>query len=173
MPASPIRISTAKVHRIVPSVSLQRGGNGDKSFAMSREGYPDYTALGRAIAQLRAGLAHASGNPQDDLLRDGVIQRFEYTYELCWKMLKRHLEAVAPSPEEADALSFRQLIRSGSERGLLRSGLDVWAEFRRARSVTSHVYEREKALEVFALIPGFLEEADDLFHRLNAPESDR
>lgn len=149
------------------SLSLQSGRDADKTSAMSRTGSPDYTPLGRAIAQLQAGLVHASANPQDDLLRDGAIQRFEYTYELSWKMLKRHLDTVAASPDEADAMSFRQLIRSGSERGLLRSGLDAWTEFRRARSVTSHVYEREKALEVFALIPAFLDEARFLFERLS------
>lgn len=152
------------------SLSLQCGRDADKTLAMSRSSFPDYAPLGRAIAQLKSGLAHASANPEDDLLRDGAIQRFEYTYELSWKMLKRHLETVAASPDEADAMSFRQLIRSGSERGLLRSGLEVWAEFRRARSVTSHVCEREKALEVFALIPAFLEEARFLFEKLSEVE---
>lgn len=113
----------------------------------------------RAISRLAQGLAQAEDAPDDDLRRDGVIQRFEYTYELSWNMLRRHLESVAPDPDGYDALSFRQLIRAGSERGLLRSGLEEWTSFRRARSITSHVYDREKALEVFSTIPAFLAEA--------------
>lgn len=137
---------------------------------MSRPALPDYSPLERALTQLEAGLRQASARPEDDLMRDGVIQRFEFTYELSWKMLKRHIEAVSPDPSEADALSFRQLIRTGSERGLLRSGLEVWAEFRRARGVTSHAYERDKAIEVFALIPTFVGEARYLLDRLTALE---
>lgn len=139
---------------------------------MSRSALPDYTPLARALAQLESGLQQAGARPDDDLARDGVIQRFEFTYELSWKMLKRHIETVSADPTEADALSFRQLIRTGSERGLLRSGLDVWAEFRRARGVTSHAYERDKALEVFALIPIFVDEARYLLDQLTAPEDE-
>lgn len=126
----------------------------------------DYGPFERAIASLAEGIAQVQAFPDDDLRRDGVIQRFEYTYELSWKMLKRHLESVAPDPDRYDGFSFRQLIRAGAERGLLRSGLEEWTSFRRARSITSHVYDREKAMEVFAAIPGFLAEASFLLERM-------
>ena len=51
----------------------------------------DITPLDRAIASFEAALARQSQHPDDDLIRDGCIQRFEFTYELSHKMLKRFL----------------------------------------------------------------------------------
>lgn len=41
-------------------------------------------------------------------------------------------------------MSFPTLIRTASENGLLRSGWDTWYEFRKARNLTSHVYDEER-----------------------------
>lgn len=127
----------------------------------------DFQSLEKAVAQLDAGLREALATPGSELLRDGVIQRFEYTYELSWKMLRRYLEATLPNPEEVDGMSFQALIRTGSEQGLLRSGWDNWLRYRKARGTTSHVYDGEKAREVFSVVPEFLEEARHLLDRLN------
>jgi len=127
----------------------------------------DLTSLSAAIAQLAAGLAQADADRANELARDGVIQRFEYTYELSWKMLKRHLEQAAADPATLDATSFQDLIRTGAEQGLLRSGLGRWKDFRRARGITSHIYDDEKAAEVYAVVPVFLEEVRFLYQRLD------
>ena len=126
----------------------------------------DFQSLGKAISQLDAGLRESQTVPDSELLRDGVIQRFEYTYELSWKMLKRYLEATSPNPEEVDGMSFQSLIRTGSEQGLLLSGWDNWVRYRKARGSTSHTYDAEKAREVFRIIPEFLREARYLIDRL-------
>ena len=102
----------------------------------------------------------------DDLVRDACIQRFEFTYELAHKMLKRFLEATSANPDEFDNMTFQDLIRSGNERGLLRSDWSMWKEYRRARGTTSHTYDEEKAREVFAIVPDFLAEARFLRDRL-------
>lgn len=126
----------------------------------------DFQSLEKAIAQLDAGLSESLSLPDSELLRDGVIQRFEYTYELSWKMLKRYLEATLPDPEELDGMSFQTLIRTGSEQGLLMSGWDNWVRYRKARGTTSHTYDEEKAREVFRIVPEFLREARYLLDRL-------
>ncbi len=77
----------------------------------------DMNPLENAVRQLAAGLAAANAAPDNELLRDGVIQRFEYTYELSHKTLRRYLAATEPSPEIPEDLSFPNLIRLGSERG--------------------------------------------------------
>ena len=118
----------------------------------------DYSVLGKAVLRLQEGLDALAREPQNTLYRDGVIQRFEFTYGLCATLLKRYLEqnlAVAP---EAEA-GFPSLIRSAGELGLLRSGWDVWAEFRRARNLTSHVYNEDVARQVVEQIPAFAKEA--------------
>ena len=122
----------------------------------------DLTPFENAIRQVAAGLAMSRGEPENEVIRDGVIQRFEYTYELSHKTLRRYLMATEPSPEVPEGLTFPSLIRMGSERGLLDGGWDAWREFRRARGTTSHAYDGVKAAEVFSAIPGFLAAAQAL-----------
>jgi nucleotidyltransferase substrate binding protein (TIGR01987 family) len=131
----------------------------------------DFSALGKAIARLREGLAALGREPENTLYRDAVIQRFEFTYGLCASMLKRSLEqtlAVAPEVE----MSFPSLIRTASENGLLRSGWDRWAEFRRARNLTSHMYDEDVARQVVEQIPEFAVEAEFLFAALERQSRD-
>lgn len=122
----------------------------------------DSTPLENAVRQLAAGLAMSRAEPNNEVIRDGVIQRFEYTYELSHKTLRRYLIATEPSPEVPEHLSFPSLIRMGVERGLLEGGWDAWREFRKARGTTSHAYDGVKAAEVFIAIPGFLAEVQAL-----------
>lgn len=103
----------------------------------------------------------------NEFVRDACIQRFEYTYDLSHKMLKRHLEMTAPNPADVDGYSFQELIRTGAERGLLLNSWDCWAKYRLARNITSHSYNEAKALEVFQQIPDFLKESEYLLARLS------
>lgn len=122
----------------------------------------DTTSFRNAVAQLARGLDEARAEPGREVVRDGVIQRFEYTYELSHKFLRRFLEESEPAPEDLKSMSFPALIRLGSERGLLLNGWDVWTGYRAARGTTSHTYDSAKAAEVFAKIPSFLADAQAL-----------
>ena len=84
-----------------------------------------------------------------DTLIAGVVQHFEFTFELCWKMLKRQLERELPSPSEIDGSSYRELFRLGHQRGLI-TDIEPWFEFRELRNITAHTYARDKALKVAA-----------------------
>jgi nucleotidyltransferase substrate binding protein (TIGR01987 family) len=132
----------------------------------------DYTSLGNAIAQLQKSLAYANSpiamaDPGlREQLRNSVIQCFEFTYELCWKMLKRYLEATEANPADIDSGSFQNLIRLGNERALLRSDWRLWKIYRQARTDSSHTYDAAKAEAVFAVAPDFLVEAQALFYEL-------
>jgi len=108
----------------------------------------DLSSLQKAVASLGRAVVRSQGDTADEEIRDAVIQRFEYTYELCWKMLKRHVESVAASPAEIDQMSFKELMRDAAERGLV---LDVepWFEYRRQRNRTSHAYDAEAARSVY------------------------
>ena len=127
----------------------------------------DTTSFRNAIAQLARGLDEARAEPGREVVRDGVIQRFEYTYELSHKFLRRYLEETEPASEELRSLSFPALIRLGSERGLLLNGWDVWTGYRTARGTTSHAYDSVKAAEVFAKVPSFLEDARALLDAID------
>lgn len=127
----------------------------------------DLTSFSRAIASLTEGLNEYAHN-KNDFIRDACIQRFEHTYELAWKMLKRYLATTSANPVEVDEMSFQNLIRTGSEKSLLLSDWETWSLYRKARSTTSHAYNEIKAQEVFAQIPGFLVEAQFLLKKLQA-----
>ena len=132
----------------------------------------DYSPLGKAILRLKEGLEALGREPENLLYRDAVIQRFEFTYGLCARLLARHLEQTAPVPPEKE-MSFPTLIRTAGENGLLRSGWDVWYEFRKARNLTSHVYNEEIAQQVMEHIPEFAREAESLYAALvKAGEAD-
>jgi len=132
----------------------------------------DTSSLRNAIGQLEEALAFCNGELARSnakiahLFRTAAIQTFEFTYELSWKMLRRYLEVTSATPEAVDQMAFPDLIRTGSEQALLLSGWDVWKDFRKARGITSHVYDEAKANEVFAVIPRFRDEARFLLNRL-------
>jgi nucleotidyltransferase substrate binding protein (TIGR01987 family) len=133
----------------------------------------DFSSLANAIGQLEKSLKYANSDMarQDselfEQLRNSVIQCFEFTYELSWKMLKRYLEQTAANPEEIDLSSFQSLIRRGNEKGLLRSDWVSWKIYRQARTNSSHTYDSEKAEAVYEIAPDFLEEARYLYKQLN------
>lgn len=137
----------------------------------------DFSSLASAIGQLEKSIAYARSDmaQQDDelfeQLRNSVIQCFEFTYELSWKMLKRYLEETAATPEEIDTGTFQNLIRRGNEKGLLRSDLLRWKTYRQAHTDSSHTYDSDKAEAVYAIAPDFLDEARYLYQQLMSRRS--
>jgi hypothetical protein len=80
----------------------------------------DATPLANAVARLREGVLRCQQEPGDEQLRDGLIQRFELTYELSHKMLRRYLREIVAQPDEFDRMAFADLVRAGNAQGLLR-----------------------------------------------------
>ena len=128
----------------------------------------DLSHLIKAIDRLDEGIARYQTDTSDTQIRDGLIQRFEFTYEISHKMLKCYLEMASAASEQFDSMPFQDLIRSSNEQGLLLSEWPRWRTFRDMRSKTSHTYDEAKALEVVAEIPAFLEEASFLRDQLKA-----
>lgn len=106
----------------------------------------DFTPLANAVARLDEGLVRYEADRSDAQIRDGLIQRFEFTYDLSHKMLRCVLEAGAANPEEIDRMTFPTLIRTAAEQGLLAGQWDDWRVFREMRSITSHTYDEAKAM---------------------------
>lgn len=77
----------------------------------------DFTPLANAVTGLREGLVRFATEESDTQIRDGLIQRFEFTYDLSHKMLRRVIEAGAANPEEVDRMTFPTLIRTAAEQG--------------------------------------------------------
>lgn len=131
----------------------------------------DLGPLQRAIVRLREGWQRYQLDVSDEQIRDGLIQRFEFTYEISHKMLKRFLEATSANPAEYDGMNFQDIIRTGNERGWLLNDWLTWRNYRDMRSRTSHTYNEKIALEVVAGIPGFIDEAAHLFEQLQRTQT--
>lgn len=99
----------------------------------------------KAAKVFSEGLAEASS----DLQRDGVIQRFEFTFELAWKTLKRVLAL-----KGIEANSPRDVFREAARQKLIDDPL-VWFDFIQKRNLTVHTYNRECAAEIFESLPLF------------------
>jgi len=125
----------------------------------------DLSSFEKALASLGRGIARSRAAPGDEELRDCVIQRFEYTYELCWRMLKRRLEIDAPTPADIDQLAFKDLIRAGAIQGLIASP-EAWFAYRQQRNATSHTYNEAKAVQVYEAARAFFQDAEALLVQL-------
>ena len=131
---------------------------------------PAIAPFERAIQRLEEGLTRYRADTGDTQIRDGLVQRFEFTYELGHKVLKRYLEYASANPEQFDEMTFQDLIRTANEQGLLLGDWTDWRGFRDMRARTSHTYNEDVAVEVVEGIPRFVEEAvymrDQLRRRL-------
>ena len=128
----------------------------------------DFSPLLKAIARLQEGLDRYEQDRSDLQIRDGLIQRFEFTYEQCHKMLKRYLKRASASPEVFDTMPFQDLIRSACAQGLLLGDWTQWKTHREMRAKSSYTHDEPVACEVVQAIPGFLREARYLSDQLQA-----
>lgn len=83
-------------------------------------------------------------DPDNVLLQAGLIQTYEFTFELAWKTLKDYLEMegfTVPSP--------RATLRQAFQCGYIQQG-DVWLKALNDRNLTAHTYDDEVAKEVIA-----------------------
>ncbi len=126
----------------------------------------DLSPLKNAIQRLDEGMERYLRDTADTQIRDGLIQRFEFTYELSHKLLKRYLESASATPGEFDTADFPYLIRSANEQGLLLGDWPKWKQFRDMRAKTSHTYDENIALAVVKGIPEFQQEAHYLLDQI-------
>jgi nucleotidyltransferase substrate binding protein (TIGR01987 family) len=109
-----------------------------------------------------ASLEAIVNEPKTDIVRDAVIQRFEYTFELSWKSLKRYFEIYNSLSED----NIKNLIREAGRQGLIDS-VEAWFEFHKARHLTSHTYSLKVAEQVYETAVRFAKSARVLLDRLD------
>lgn len=88
----------------------------------------------------------ASNAEVDELLKEGIIQRFEYTHELAWKVMKDYAEYQGYT----DIRGSRDALRKAFEMGLIDDRR--WMESIESRNLTSHNYDDEVASEIYETI---------------------
>ena len=90
-------------------------------------------------------------------IRAGVVQHFEITYELCWKLIARWLN-MNVSQGIADGVTRRQLFRLAAENRLI-TDVDGWMRHHKGRNATSHIYDYNKAEAVYQATIDFVHDA--------------
>jgi hypothetical protein len=75
----------------------------------------DLSPLSRAVSRFEEAVEVYQRDPSQTLIRDGLIQRFEFTYEISHKILERYLEATSASPQQFDRMPFADLIRVAND----------------------------------------------------------
>ena len=89
---------------------------------------------------------------KNEIVRDSAIKRFEFTFDLSWKLLKAYLDEekgiYCASPKEC----FRQAFQSG-----IVDYNEVWIEMTDQRNYAVHIYEEKFADELFKKLPKYLE----------------
>ena len=96
--------------------------------------------LGKAV-NIVSALSNSSSD-QNDLLAEGLIQRYEYTHELAWKVMKDYEEYQGIT----DIMGSRDAIRVALRAGILDD--DRWMDTISDRNLTSHNYDDETAKHI-------------------------
>lgn len=121
-----------------------------------------YQNFGRALERLQSGVQRCQREPEDLMLQDAVIQRFEFTCELAWKTTREYL--IAQGHEEQN--SPKPVMRQALEAGLIASG-DGWMGLLTDRNLTSHLYDEDTARQITRRIcTEYLTLFQDLYEKL-------
>lgn len=125
----------------------------------------------RALSKLSEAVESLSNienldKPLKELIREGVIQRFEYTHELAWKVIKDYAEYQGYT----DVRGSRDAFRKGMQMGIIDS--PEWMDSIEDRNLTSHNYDEDIAEEIYEEIinkyyPLFVRLADTMISLTN------
>ena len=95
-----------------------------------------FESFSRALALLREALSLPESD-LSDLEREGLVQRFHYTYECAWRVIKDRLDHEGIVLENATP---RRVVREAFAAGLLKDG-ETWMDMIGDRNLTAHTYD--------------------------------
>ena len=127
----------------------------------------DLSGLKKAINSLNEAVEYSLNLPQGidaNIVRDSVIQRFEYTYELSWKLLQRWVK-LNVSPEDSEPRTKKDLFRVAAKKQMINDSKQ-WFEFAEARNQVAHTYNQKNAEYVYNVALKFLPEVKFLYDEL-------
>jgi nucleotidyltransferase substrate binding protein (TIGR01987 family) len=132
----------------------------------------DLTSLNKAIVSLSNTIAitqetlkqYPNNNTLINALKSGVIQNFEFTYELSWKFMKRWLESNLGAVY-VDGIPRKELFKLAAEHRLIDNPAE-WFVYHQARNEMAHTYNLKTAEKVFTAAISFLDKAKLLLNSL-------
>jgi nucleotidyltransferase substrate binding protein (TIGR01987 family) len=103
-----------------------------------------FEKLQKALIALE--IIYLKPNEPDRSNIDATIQRFEFTFELCWKFLKDFFS------EKGISLNYpKEVIQEAFKSGVVDDE-NLWLQMLEDRNMTSHTYDEELANEIFERI---------------------
>lgn len=93
-------------------------------------------------------LEDALKEEKSEIVIDGVLHRFEFTFELAWKSIKDCLEYLGITDKTG---SPRENIKLGFQHGIIQDG-EKWIEIMLARNALSHLYDEKTSREIYQKI---------------------
>ena len=94
----------------------------------------------KALITLKSAVELAAERKLTDLEKQGVIQGFEFTFELAWNVMKDYLEDQGIT----DIIGSKNAIRHAFNKGLIEDG-EAWMDMVKGRNISSHSYDEETA----------------------------
>lgn len=116
------------------------------------------TELKLALERLKEAIPQV----KNQLEKDGAIQRFEFVFELVWKTLKDFAE----DKGRFDAASPKDSFRVAADLELIDNPL-IWFDFLKSRNEAAHLYNEQKAEDVFSQIPNFICAVENLISEIS------
>jgi nucleotidyltransferase substrate binding protein (TIGR01987 family) len=132
----------------------------------------DLSSLENALSSLENALQVATADTMvkhneetQKVIKAGVIQNFEFTYELCWKFIQRWMRENRTAEEADYPRTRKELFRMAAREGLIGDPLP-WFEYSDVRNLVAHTYNQENAEKVFQTAIRFRKEAEYLLRQL-------
>ncbi|MDX1923835.1 MAG: HI0074 family nucleotidyltransferase substrate-binding subunit [Rickettsiaceae bacterium] len=161
-----LKIDCIKLDKAKISKDLYNNILKDKKVIYMKElEWRDYFyTLGKAIDRLKEVLEHPELD-QLDFLRDATIQRFEFTIELFWKVMKKilwHEKIESTTPKDVLSKAYQYKLINEEE---------IWITMLDDRNNTSHAYKEEEAKLIFehikTYLPVFVSAFEDIRRKYN------
>jgi nucleotidyltransferase substrate binding protein (TIGR01987 family) len=121
----------------------------------------------KAYTLLRSALEDKEIDDFDDLQKEGLIQRFEYTFELLWKTVKDFLEN---EKVDIEIISPKNVIKAAASSNLLErmdADGEILLDMLEKRNLMSHTYDMSKFTETLVKLKNvYLPEIDKMYDYL-------
>ena len=104
-----------------------------------------YEERKKELASATARLKEALQENENEIVIDGTLHRFEFTFELARKTIKDYLEYLGIIDGVG---SPREIIKTAYANGIIDEG-EEWIKMMLARNSLSHLYDEEKSREIY------------------------
>jgi nucleotidyltransferase substrate binding protein (TIGR01987 family) len=106
-----------------------------------------FNSYKKALAVLERSVIAAQERNLNEMEEQGLVQGFEFTFELSWKLLKDYLETKGFKDFHGSKDTFTLAFQEG-----LISDVEIWIKMIDTRNRSSHTYEENIAKEIISIV---------------------